>query len=506
MSSTSSLGEKNPGSDRKGSGGHTVGDHANVQDSLLALPQALESEKIILGTLILEPTRIVDAVEILGEGDAFFSKIHGEVYRALVTLGDDPTKVIEPSVLLQELETRRGLGGMDLPGLLADLEMAVIAPESIHVHLERVQEKSRLRRLIAVCRRTIEVAQAEEIPVSELLDRTERDIFSIANEQDSQAMIPIDQLTNMTLEQIEARMHDRRAVSGVPTNFYDLDAKTGGFQPSDLIILGARPSMGKTALALNIGLNVAQKANQPVGIFSMEMSSIQLNQRLLSLLSKVGLQRLRTGKLDHEAYDEITDHGMVLGELPILIDDTFGVSILELRSKARRMASQAGGKLGLLIIDYLQLMSAQKGARTENRQQEISEISRSLKALARELDCPVLALSQLSRQSEQRKSKDKRPILSDLRESGAIEQDADVVMFVHREEYYNRRELAEKQEKMGFNQKTPAQVPTPSVELAELIIAKQRNGPVGTVELIFQPDLARFANKDFTRKPPPAEQ
>jgi len=466
----------------------------------LVLPQAIESERVVLGTMLIEPETIPTVIERLGpEGQAFYSEVHREVYLAIVTIGDNGDLVVEPTTVMQELRRRQRLGDMDLAVLLAQIEASVLAPESIEAHLRQVLEVWRMRRLITVCQRTLEEAQAAEESVGELLDKAERDIFSIANENNRKGTPPIQELTSTVLEEIESRQHDRRHISGLASGFDDLDKMTSGFQATDLLIIGARPSMGKTAFALNIAQHVAVRLRKPVGLFSLEMGGNQLAQRMLASLARVPLHKVRSGKLDKRDMDELAEHGQTLADAPLYIDDTAGLSILEMRSKARRWSVQAGGQLGLIVIDYLQLMSG-GGGRSENRQQEISEISRSLKQLARELNVPVVALSQLSRQTEQRKGKDKRPILSDLRESGAIEQDADVVMFVHREDYYKRKEVEGANNAagaMGGGQQQPRKTGL-VIEPAEIIVAKQRNGPTGVVELYFQAELARFLSKSFS--------
>ena len=302
------------------------------------------------------------------------------------------------------------------------------------------------------------------------MDNTERQIFDVVQNRTTSDFVPIKQIALETLESIQNAAKTVGAVTGISTGFYDLDSRTAGLQKSDLILIAARPSMGKTAFVLNIAETVAMRHNTSTAIFSLEMSRIQLAKRLISMNSKVDSQNMRVGNLADEDWGKITESTILLGESPLMIDDTPGITVAELRSKCRKMKIE--NDLGLVIIDYLQLMSGSGGRRNESRQQEISDISRSLKALAREIDCPVIALSQLSRAVEGRE--DKRPMLSDLRESGAIEQDADVVMFIYRDEYYHKDS-----EDKG---------------IAEIIIGKQRNGPTCTVKLKWLSQFTKFAN------------
>jgi replicative DNA helicase len=318
------------------------------------------------------------------------------------------------------------------------------------------------------------MAYDPEYQVEELLDEAERKIFEIAQKRKVENFYHIKDILFDTFERIEQLYNTKGGITGVPTGFPDLDEKTSGFQPSDLILIAARPSMGKTAFALNIAQNAAIRYKVPVAIFSLEMSKEQLVQRMLCAESNVDSHKLRTGRLDEEDWPKLARAMGPLSEAPIYIDDTPGISSLELRAKARRLKAEKG--LGLIIIDYLQLMSGR--GNSENRQQEISEISRSLKALARELNVPVVALSQLSRAPEMRS--DHRPILSDLRESGSQEQDSDVVAFLYRDDYYNPD--------------------TDKKNIAEVIIAKQRNGPTGTVELVWLPRFTKFASLEKYRQ------
>jgi replicative DNA helicase len=483
------------------------------------MPQSLEAERVALGSMLIDNSVIALAVEALStDGAPLYSAAHREIYQAILALTDEAAPV-DPATVAHELERRGALERVGGPPYLARLEMSVLTPENIGAHLKVVVDKWQLRRLIEACCEIAEKAREDSEPVPSLLEGAERAIFSIASTRRSRRTPKIDELAKEALEEIDRRSKDRRDVTGVATGYADLDAKTGGLQKTDLVILAARPSMGKTAFALNICQNVAglgsgfrrDQARPAVAIFSLEMSARQLTQRVLASIARVNLHRLRTGRIDPRMMELLEDKAAELAGSSLLIEDTPGLTILELRSRARRLASMRPD-LGLVMIDYLQLMTG-GGRRSENRQQEVSDISRSLKELARELDVPILALSQLSRQSEQRSGRDKRPLLSDLRESGSIEQDADVVMFVHREDYYRRKE---KEDENGGGFKRPGsgggggggggggdnggqQAFAP--EIAEIIIGKQRNGPTGVVELLFLPDLASFMPMSKQRHP-----
>ena len=362
----------------------------------------------------------------------------------------------------------------DVPPEISSLEFAKdlldAVPTSANVrhYATIVQEKSMLRKLIKVNEEIANTCYLAKERTEDILEETEKKIFDLLQYRSTGDFVPIKQVVLNALDKIEKASKNKGTVTGIPTGFIDLDYKTSGFQPSDLILIAARPSMGKTAFVLNVAQNMAFKEGKTVAIFSLEMSKEQLVNRLFSLESKVDSQALRTGNLTDEDWAKLIEGAAVVGKSNLIIDDTPGISIAELRSKCRKFKLEHN--LGIIIIDYLQLMSG--GKRSESRQQEISEISRSLKAVARELNVPVVALSQLSRAVEQRP--DHRPMLSDLRESGAIEQDADVVMFLYRDDYYNKD--------------------TDKKNIAEVIIAKQRNGPIGTVELVWLPNYTKFAN------------
>ena len=341
---------------------------------------------------------------------------------------------------------------------------------NVKYYAQIVYEKSMLRRLIKLNEEIANICYVGAEPMEEILETTEKRIFELLRNRNTGDYVPIKEIVLNALDRIEKASKSKGTVTGIPTGFLDLDYKLSGLQPSDLVLVAARPSMGKTAFVLNIAQHVAFKTNRSVAVFSLEMSKEQLVNRLFSLESQVDSQSLRTGNLKDSDWEKLIESAGIIGKSKLIIDDTPGISVTELRSKCRKYKLEYD--LELIIIDYLQLMSGSIGKRSDSRQQEISEISRSLKAIARELNVPVIALSQLSRAVEQRP--DHRPMLSDLRESGAIEQDADVVMFIYRDDYYNK------------DTDTPNQ--------AEIIIAKQRNGPIGTINLAWLPDYTKFAN------------
>jgi replicative DNA helicase len=358
-----------------------------------------------------------------------------------------------------------------ISGILNDV------PTSANVkhYAQTVAEKALLRRMIKANEDIANTCYLGKEPVDQILEDTEKKIFDLLQKKSSEDFVPIRDVVLSVIDKIELAAKHKGTVTGLATGFYDLDYKTSGFQPSDLILVAARPSMGKTAFVLNLAQYISIKNQVPTAIFSLEMSKDQLVNRLLAMESKVDSQLIRTGNLSSNDWEKLIESAGDISKAPLIIDDTPGISISELRSKCRKFKLE--NNLGLVIIDYLQLMSG-GNKRTDSRQQEISDISRSLKALAREINAPVIALSQLSRACETRP--DHRPILSDLRESGAIEQDADVVMFIYRDDYYNKD--------------------TDKKNISEIIIAKQRNGPIGTVELVWLPNYTKFANKSKQSK------
>ncbi|HWP37483.1 MAG TPA: replicative DNA helicase [Gemmatimonadales bacterium] len=435
-------------------------------------PWSPEAEQAVLGAMLLDADAALKALELLDD-TMFYRDAHRRMFRTMGALLERG-KVVDPVVLRDELERRGDLeaaGGAEYLAVLLD---AVPTAANVEYHCRIVKEKALLRRLIEVGTGVVQAAYEGRQDVDTLLDEAEQRMFEVSFQRGTQEAVRIKELMWQTMERIEARHRGDDSVRGVPTGYVDLDAKTNGFQKSDLIIVAARPSMGKTAFCLNIAANAALEAKLPVAIFSLEMSRDQVVERLLAAESFVDLHRLRSGHLRDDDYPKMSRAAGLLGTAPLWIDDTPALGLLELRSKARRL--RAEHNIALFIIDYLQLIRGP--ANSDNRQEEISFISRSLKALARELATPVIALSQLSRAPEQRGG-DRRPMLSDLRDSGAIEQDADLVMFIYRAEMYP-----------GIRDKDEAV----QEGVAELHLAKHRNGPTGTIKLVFHKQYTRFDN------------
>lgn len=429
-------------------------------------PHSLEAEQSALGAMILDKDALTEVVELITEDD-FYKEAHKAIFRSVIDLynRNEPVDIVTLSEALLKEGTLGDIGGIEY---LSDLTtMGVVTTNAKH-YAKIIEEKSMLRRLIKASSEIIEKGFSSE-EADHLLDLAEKSIFDISQKKNREGLEAIKEVLLKTYEQIERLYGSENAITGLSTGFMDLDSKTSGFQRSDLILVAARPSMGKTAFSLNLCQNAATKNEASVAIFSLEMSKEQLVQRMLSSESHIPMQDLRNGKLKEEDWISLAKAMNSLSNCNIFIDDTPAISVLEMRAKCRKLKMEKG--LDLIMIDYLQLMSG--NGKNESRQQEISTISRSLKALAREMDCPVVALSQLSRAPELRA--DHRPILSDLRESGAIEQDADVVMFLYRDEYY-----FPDSEKKG---------------IGEVIIAKQRNGETGTVELVWLGQFTRFADK-----------
>ena len=429
-------------------------------------PQNLEAETSVLGAVLLENEALNRVLEILKEDD-FYRNAHRRIFSAILHLYEhsDPVDLITLSEVLKTRGELDDVGGVEY---LNSLVNGVPTAANISYYAKIIKEKALLRKLI---NRTTEiVSQSYSISgdVDEFIDQAERTIFEISEDRVRPSFYPIKDLIKSSFKTIERLYEKRQLITGVPTGFQRLDELTSGLQPSDLIIIAGRPSMGKTALALNIAQNASVQASIPAAIFSLEMSKEQLALRMLCSEAKVDAHRLRGGFLSESDWPKLTRAAGSLSEAPLFIDDTPGLSALEMRAKTRRLKIEHN--LGLVIVDYLQLMRGR--ARADSREQEISDISRSLKALAKELSIPVIALSQLNRRVEERG--DKRPQLSDLRESGAIEQDADVILFLYREEVYNKSE-----ENRGK---------------AELIIGKQRNGPTDKVDLAFLDKYTRFEN------------
>ena len=430
------------------------------------LPHSVEAEQSVIGSMIMDRDAIMTASEVITSED-FYQSQYGVLFDAMLELYNEgkPVDLVTLQERLREKDVPPEISSLEFAKDLLD---AVPTSANVRHYATIVQEKSMLRKLIKVNEEIANTCYLAKERTEDILEETEKKIFDLLQYRSTGDFVPIKQVVLNALDKIEKASKNKGTVTGIPTGFIDLDYKTSGFQPSDLILIAARPSMGKTAFVLNVAQNMAFKEGKTVAIFSLEMSKEQLVNRLFSLESKVDSQALRTGNLTDEDWAKLIEGAAVVGKSYLIIDDTPGISIAELRSKCRKFKLEHN--LGIIIIDYLQLMSG--GKRSESRQQEISEISRSLKAVARELNVPVVALSQLSRAVEQRP--DHRPMLSDLRESGAIEQDADVVMFLYRDDYYNKD--------------------TDKKNIAEVIIAKQRNGPIGTVELVWLPNYTKFAN------------
>lgn len=433
------------------------------------LPHSIEAEQSVIGSMIMDSEAITIASEII-IGEDFYGKQYGVLFDSMVELNDEgkPVDLITLQDRLKEKDVPPEVSSLEFIRELID---AVPTSANIKYYAGIVAEKATLRKLIRLNEEIANTCYTAKESLEVILEDTEKRVFELVQKRNTGDFVPIRQVVMNAMDKIEKASKNKGNVTGIATGFVDLDYRTAGMQPSDLILVAARPSMGKTAFVLNIAQYVAFKLDQTVAIFSLEMSKEQLVNRLFSLESRVDSQHLRTGNLTDSEWEKLIEGAGVIGKSNLIIDDTPGISISELRSKCRKYKLEHG--LQMVIIDYLQLMSG-SGRGNDSRQQEISDISRSLKALARELNVPVIALSQLSRAVEQRP--DHRPMLSDLRESGAIEQDADVVMFIYRDDYYNKD--------------------TDRKGIAEIIIAKQRNGPIGTVELVWLPDYTKFANME----------
>ncbi len=436
-------------------------------------PYSEDAEQAVLSAMLMDPDAVLRASEYVDD-TMFYREGNRRIFRAMLSL-NERGDVIDPLTLTEELSRTGDLqssGGRDYIASLID---AVPTSANIEYHAKIVREKALRRRLIEVSTAIVSEAFESAAPAAELLDAAEQKIFEVNQARGNEGFTRIKELLWPTMERIELLQRGGESITGVGSGFKDLDELTAGFQPSDLIIIAARPSMGKTAFVLNIAQNAALDANVPVAFFSLEMSKESLVQRLLTSEGRVDAQRLRKGRLHDDEFVRLGRAAGILSHAPIWIDDSPGISLLEMRSKARRL--KIDNNIGMIVVDYLQLM--QGPTNQESRQQEISYISRSLKALARELRVPVVALSQLSRAPEQRTGENKRPQLSDLRESGAIEQDADLVMFIYRQEMYDG----------------PTDKDGNSLEgRAEIIVGKQRNGPTGLVNLHFNKTFTRFEN------------
>ena len=431
------------------------------------LPHSEEAERSVVGCMMMSRDAIMVAAEIL-TGEDFYLQMMGVVFDAMVELYNEgkPVDFVTLPEKLKEKDVPPEVSSMEFA---KDLFNSVPTSANVKYYANIVNEKAMLRRLIKLNEEIANTCYLSKDSVEDILEDTEKRMFQLLQRRTGGDCVPIRQVVLNALGTIEKASQMKGTVTGVSTGFVDLDYKTSGLQPSDFILVAARPSLGKTAFVLNMAQHMAFRKEKTVAIFSLEMSKEQLVNRLFSLESKVDSQKIRTGNLEDEDWAKLIEGAGIIGNSHLIIDDTPGISISELRSKCRKFKLEQG--LDIIIIDYLQLMSG-SGRGGDSRQQEISDISRALKGVARELNVPVVALSQLSRAVEKRD--DKRPMLSDLRESGAIEQDADVVMFIYRDDYYNKD--------------------TENKNMAEIIIAKQRNGPIGTVNLVWMPEYTRFVN------------
>ncbi len=439
---------------------------ATVPPSERTLPHNLEAERSVLGAVLIHNEAFNVAAELI-DADDFFREAHRRVFDTMVAL-NERSQAIDLVTLKDELARTGNLDDVGGAAYVASLADGVPRSTNVEYYARIVKEKSTLRNLIQAAGQILTTAYQAEEDADALLDRAEQEIFAIAENRIHTGFVPLSKLVDGSFETIERLQEHKGLVTGVPSGFVDVDALTSGFQPSDLIIVAARPSMGKTSLVLNVAQHVGTKTDRVVGFFSLEMSKEQLFMRMLTAEAEVDAHRFRGGFLTEQDFGELSAAMGRLSEARVFIDDSASLGVLEMRAKARRLKAEHG--LDLLVIDYLQLMQGR--GRFENRTLELGSISRALKGLAKELGIPVIALSQLSRAPESRS--DHRPQLSDLRESGALEQDADVVMFIFREEQYE---------------------PTPENEnLAEIIVGKQRNGPTGTVRLAFLKQHTRFAN------------
>lgn len=449
--------------------------------SRMQMPHNLEAEKKVLGSLLLDRDALPEVSRLLNPED-FYQVSHQEIYRHIVEL-EAKNKPIDLTFLSEELSKA---GKLDAAGgylYLANLETSVLSTSAAADNAMIVQEKATLRRLITAAETITREAREESRDIQDIIEAAESEIYRVNRDSASGRFMPISEVMNTTLEEITHLYETRQPRSRLRTGMSDLDKLIGGFEPSALVILAARPSIGKTAFALNVVRNVATLEDKGVAFFSLEMGAEQLNMRLLCSEAKVPSHKIQRGQISEDNWKKVRETASRMMGLPIYIDDTPGLSIMQVRSRSRRLKAQHKN-LGLIVVDYLQLMTGSSNNRDQNRQQEVAEISRGLKGLAKELNIPVLALSQLSRGIEQRSGKDKsaEPQLSDLRESGSIEQDADVVMFVHRE----RQETARDEDGKLPDRSMP--IPT------QIIVGKNRNGPIGRAEMLFIPDYTRFSD------------
>ena len=434
-----------------------------------SLPQSLEAEQSVIGSMIIDKSAIAKALEKLKEED-FYRDGHKVIFKAIRDMFSKDMAVDLVTLLeyLKSTDTLEKAGGVTY---ITEVSSSVITTANLEAYIKIVEDKSLLRKLIKSATNIIEESYNKQDKVDDVLDLAQKRIFDLAEKQGSSDYEPLSNVLERGFLEIERLFNNKGSITGVGSGIRDLDAKTSGFQKGDMVLIAARPSMGKTTFALNIAEHAALREGKSVVVFSLEMSKEQLAYKLLCSEANVDMLKLRTGNLDDDDWERIARATGPLSKAKIYIDDTAGMSVMEMRSKCRKIKMEHG--IDMILIDYLQLMSG--SSQSESRQQEVSEISRSIKALAKEMECPVIALSQLSRAPEQRA--DHRPMLSDLRESGSIEQDADVVMFLYRDEYYNKE--------------------TEEKNIGECIIAKQRNGPVGTVKMAWIGSQSKFANLEL---------
>ena len=437
-----------------------------------SLPQSLEAEQSVIGAMIIDKSAIAKALEKLNEED-FYRDGHKVIFKAIREMFSKDMAV-DLVTLLEYLKSTDKLEKAGGVTYISEVSSSVITTANLEAYISIVEDKSTLRTLIRSATSIIEERYNKHDRVDEVLDLAQKKIFDLAEKQGSNDYEPLSNVLERGFLEIERLFNNKGSITGVGSGIRDLDAKTSGFQKGDMVLIAARPSMGKTTFSLNIAENAALRVGKSVVIFSLEMSKEQLAYKLLCSEANVDMLKLRTGNLDDDDWERIARATGPLSKAKIYIDDTAGLSVMEMRSKCRKIKMEHG--IDMILIDYLQLMSGSSGS--ESRQQEVSEISRSIKALAKEMECPVIALSQLSRAPEQRA--DHIPMLSDLRESGSIEQDADVVMFLYRDEYYNKE--------------------TEDKNIGECIIAKQRNGPVGTVKMAWIGAHSKFANLELVYK------
>ena len=430
------------------------------------MPHNLEAEQSVIGSMLMDSRAIETATEIL-TGEDFYAKQNGILFEAMKELNAE-RKPVDVVTLHAKLAEKQAPEEMQSPEFIRSILDAVPTSANVKYYAQIVYEKATLRRLIRISEDITKDCYDASDPLEDILENTEKNVFNLIQSRNTREYEPISEIVINALKKIQKASETKGHVTGLSTGFADLDFKTAGLQPSDFILIAARPSMGKTAFSLSILDHVVLKRGQSAAIFSLEMSKEQLVNRLFAMEAKIDAQNIRSGNLDDTDWESLAEASEVIGGSKLIIDDTPGISATELRSKCRKYKMEQD--IQLVIVDYIQLMSS--GGRSDNRQQEISDISRSLKSLARELNVPVIALSQLNRAVESRT--DHRPMLADIRESGAIEQDADVIMFLYRDDYYNPE--------------------TEKKNVAEVIIAKQRNGPTGTIELTWQPKYTRFVN------------